>query len=177
MEPLAAGVGDLGVLAVGGHFAAADNHRRAFVKRRAQEHRRVEGTGGGVEQHQLRPAGDFGVAGSHSNSKRFVAAVDVTRFAAAASRMFRQRFPYRRPLRSGRRKDVVDAGSFHDLQHCLSATHRFSFKNPMECWSTGVLGLMHHSITPPLHHSNSLCVPSAATSFSFQLRSRFPRGL
>jgi len=38
VQPLAAGIGDFGVLAVGGDLAADDHHRRAFVQRGAQGH-------------------------------------------------------------------------------------------------------------------------------------------
>ena len=126
VQPLAAGIGDFGVLAVGGNLAADDHHRRALLQRRAQSHRGIERAGGGVQHDHLRSAGDFGVTRGHGHRDGFMAAVNVAWFLDALAGLLRERFPDRRPLGAGGRKYIIDSSALDRLQHRLSAVHRES---------------------------------------------------
>src|SRR5918992_1052168 len=126
MNPLVPGIRQPRLLSEGGGFAAANHHRYALLISGAEKHGGVEGARRRVQQNRLGFAVHLGVPRGYGHRQRFVTTIDVARPIESLLLQLGKRFPYRRPLGSGRRKDVVNARARKNLYQCLTTVHNRS---------------------------------------------------
>ena len=111
----------LRVLPVADGFPGANQHRRFPQPGPVNPHAPLQQPHAGVQQHRLHPPGNPRIAQRQIHRQRFVPAVDISRPRRLVNFLPRQSLPHRRPLRTGRRNNIVDAQVAKGFQNGIAA--------------------------------------------------------
>ena len=125
-SPLSPWIGPL-VFAKTDGLSGEDNHRDLLVQRAAHSHGRVQRADGGVNHHRRQFACRLCIAARHAHGDFLMASAHINRHAFYAG--FRQRFPQRRPFRSGGGKNPLHTHLAQNAQHGLGTCQSFSLNH------------------------------------------------